>query len=164
MNRIQLIGHVGRDPEITHTARGPVAKFSVATNEHWTDRQSGERMTHTEWHDIVCFDRLAEIAAEFLQKGSEVYVEGNRRTSRWMDKEGKERLTYEVRVDELRMLRPPRSDLISRTATSLAALEQLAKAMASGEREDVSIADFASMLGTLREELRGADGASDRSA
>ncbi|MGO4395897.1 single-stranded DNA-binding protein [Variovorax sp. M-6] len=157
MNRIQLIGHLGRDPEVSQTPRGPVASFSVATNEHWTDRQTGERMTHTEWHDVVCFDRLAEIAGEFLQKGGEVYLEGNRRTRRWVDKDGKERVSYEVRLDELRMLRPPRSDLISRTATNLAALEQLAQAMAAGERADVSIADFASMLGTLREALGGAD-------
>ena len=157
MNRIQLIGHLGRDPEIIQTPRGLVASFSVATNEHWTDRQTGERMTHTEWHDIVCFDRLAEIAGEFLQKGGEVYLEGQRRTRRWTGQDGIERTGYEVRVDELRMLRPPRSDLISRTAASLAALEQLATAMASGQRADVSIGDFASMLGTLREALGGAE-------
>lgn len=157
MNRIQLIGHLGRDPEITQTARGVVAKFSIATNEHWTDRQTGERMTHTEWHDIVCFDRLAEIAGEFLQKGGEVYIEGNRRTSRWVDKDGKERVGYEVRVDELRMLRPPRSDLILKAAGGLAALEGLAKDVASGARTDVTIGDFASMLGTLREALGGVE-------
>jgi len=156
VNRIQLIGHLGRDPEVTQTPRGLVASFSVATNEHWTDRQTGERMTHTEWHDIVCFDRLAEIAGEYLQKGGEVFLEGQRRTRRWTGKDGIERTGYEVRVDELRMLRPPRSDLISRTATSLAALEQLARAMAEGEREDVKISDFASMLGNLREALGGA--------
>lgn len=157
MNRIQLIGHLGRDPEVTRTPRGIVAAFSVATNEHWTDRESGERMTHTEWHDVVCFDRLAEIVAEFLQKGSEVYLEGRRRTRRWTTKDGSERVGYEVRVDDLRMLRPPRSDLLSNTATRLAGLEGLARALANGQRSDVTTEDFANMLATLRESLAGAD-------
>ena len=105
MNRTQLIGRLGRDPEGGRSGTGTYANFSLATNEYWTDRTSGELVEHTEWHQLVCYDRLAEIALEFLTKGSEIYVEGRQRTTRWTDKDGKEQRGSEIRVDELKMLR-----------------------------------------------------------
>jgi single stranded DNA-binding protein len=88
MNRIQLIGRLGRDPEGGQNANGGFATLSLATHEFWTDRASGETVEHTEWHQLVCYDRLAEIALlTFLTKGSEIYAEGRVRSTRWRDKE-----------------------------------------------------------------------------
>mgnify|MGYP003575688166 CR=1 FL=1 len=153
MNRIQLIGHLGRDPEVVTGPHGLIVSFSVATNENWTDRQSGERMTHTEWHEVVCFDRVAQIAADYLKKGSEVFLEGRRRTRRWTGKDGIERTDYEVRVEEMRMLGPARSEVLKRLPLNLAVLEQMTKQIASGARTDMTISDLASVLGTLRQAL-----------
>ena len=152
MNRITLIGRLGKDPEITTTAAGLMATFRVATNEHWTDA-AGEAKTHVEWHSLVCFDRLAEIARDYLHKGFEVYVEGRMRTSTWTDANGTKRTSKDVRVDELRMLRAPRGDPFRTVRAQLQSLAILAGDLGSGKRTDVTIGEFASMLSTMSEAL-----------
>ena len=105
MNKTHLIGRLGRDPVGGRNAKGCYANFSLATNEYWHDRTTGERIEHTEWHHLVCYDRLAESALELLVKGSEVYVEGRLRATRRLDAESNVLYGTEVRVDELRLLR-----------------------------------------------------------
>lgn len=158
MNRIQLIGRLGRDPEGGQSGKGAYASFSLATNEYWTDRSSGERVEHTEWHHLVCYDRLAGIAMDFLTKGSEVYVEGRQRTTKWTDKDGKEQRSTEIRIDELKMLRrAPEADPVVTAAKAMASIEKLMKDAAVGLRADVSLADLASMLNAVRTNLVGED-------
>ena len=84
INKVMLIGNLGRDPETRYAQNGSaVTRFSIATSESWKDRTSGEQQERTEWHNVVCFARLAEIAGEYLRKGSKVYIEGSLRTSSW---------------------------------------------------------------------------------
>ncbi|MFM9428041.1 single stranded DNA-binding protein [Variovorax sp. GrIS 2.14] len=161
MNRTQLIGRLGRDPEGGQGPKGVYANFSLATNEYWTDRSSGELVEHTEWHQLVCYDRLAEIALEFLTKGSEVYVEGRVRGTRWTDKDGKEQRALEIRIDELKMLRrAPKADPIVVAAKGMASLEMLMRDAAIGLRTEVTMADLADMMNTIRTGLVGEDQAS----
>lgn len=158
MNRIQLIGRLGRDPEGGQGATGAYAGFSLATHEHWMDRSAGETVEHTEWHRLVCFDRLADIALEFLVKGSEVYVEGPVRSTRWTDREGREQRRTEVRVEVLRMLRrAPTADPIVLAAQGIASLEKLLQDAGAGLRADVSMADVARMLRLIRTGLVSGD-------
>ena len=94
LNKVMLIGNLGRDPEIRYTQAGSaVANFSLATTDRWTDRQ-GQRQERTEWHDIVAFDRLADLAQNYLKKGKSVYIEGRLQTRSWEDKEGNTCLLY----------------------------------------------------------------------
>ena len=154
MNRIQLIGRLGRDPEGGQASKGSYASFSLATHEHWTDRASGERREHTEWHNIVCYDRLAEIVMAYLGKGSEVYVEGRQRSTQWTDKDGREQRGIEVRLDDLKMLRrAPTTEPVPHVATGLASVEMLLRDLAAGRRQDVSLVEVASMLAALRSSL-----------
>jgi single-strand DNA-binding protein len=105
VNKVILIGNLGRDPEVRYTPNGSaVCNLSVATTRSWTSKASGERQDETEWHRIVLFDRLAEIAGEYLKKGRSVYIEGRLRTRQWTDKEGIERYTTEVYGDHLQLL------------------------------------------------------------
>lgn len=105
LNKIMLIGHLGRDPEPrTFPDGGMVTNAQIATTERWKDRQSGEMREATEWHNLVFNGRLAEIAAQYLRKGSPVYIEGRLRTRKWQDKNGQDRYTTEIRVDEMKML------------------------------------------------------------
>lgn len=105
LNTVQLIGHLGRQPEIRYLPNGdPVANVSIATSDKWTDHASGERREHTEWHRVAFFGRLAEIAGQYLHKGSLVYVSGQLRTHAWTDSDGVERYSTDVRADTLRML------------------------------------------------------------
>lgn len=105
LNKVMLIGHLGRDPEPrTFPDGGMVTNVSIATTERWKDRQSGEMREATEWHNLVFNGRLAEIAAQYLRKGSPVYIEGRLRTRKWQDKNGQDRYTTEIRVDEMKML------------------------------------------------------------
>ena len=105
LNKVQLIGNLGADPEIKHTAGGnAVANISVATSEHWKDKQTGERVEKTEWHRVVAFSRLAEIMGEYLAKGSKVYIEGKIQTRKWTDKDGNDRWTTEIVANEMKML------------------------------------------------------------
>lgn len=103
VNKATIVGNIGRDPETKYLPSGdPVTSFSVATSESWKDR-SGEKQERTEWHNIVCFKRLAEIASEYLRKGSKVYVEGSLRTQSW-EKDGQKHYRTEIVARELQML------------------------------------------------------------
>jgi single-strand DNA-binding protein len=96
LNKVMLIGHLGRDPEIRYTPDGaPVATFSLATSESWTDK-NGSRQEHTEWHTIVAWNRLADLSKRFLSKGRQVYIEGRIRSREWNDKDGNKRRSTEV--------------------------------------------------------------------
>lgn len=105
INKVIIVGNLGSDPEVRYLPSGvPVANLSVATSESWKDKTSGQLQTRTEWHRICYFNRLAEIAGEYLKKGSKVYVEGSLRTRKWEDKNGIERYTTEIMGSELQML------------------------------------------------------------
>jgi single-strand DNA-binding protein len=106
VNKVILIGNLGRDPEVRYTPNGlAVANITIATSEVWKDKQSGENQERTEWHRIVMYQRLAEIAGEYLRKGSKVYVEGRLQTRKWQDKTtGLDRYTTEIIADSLQML------------------------------------------------------------
>lgn len=105
VNKAIIVGNLGRDPEMRYTAGGaPVANFSVATTESWKDKQSGDRREETEWHRVVMFGRLAEIAGEYLKKGSQVYLEGRIQTRKWQDQSGQDRYTTEIVANEMQML------------------------------------------------------------
>ncbi len=105
INKVILVGNIGKDPETRYMPNGKaVTNFSVATSEGWTDKQSGDKQERTEWHNVVLFEKLAEIAAEYLRKGSQVYIEGSLRTRKWQDKEGKDRYTTEIVGRDMQML------------------------------------------------------------
>ena len=106
VNKAIIVGNLGRDPEVRYSASGnPIANVSVATTDTWRDKQSGERQEKTEWHRVVFFGRLAEIAGEYLRKGSQVYIEGRLQTNKWQDKEsGQDRYTTEIVANEMKML------------------------------------------------------------
>jgi len=105
INKVILIGNLGRDPEVRYTASGSaVANVSLATAESWKDRQSGEQVERTEWHRVVFFSRLAEIVGEYLKKGSKVYVEGRLQTRKYQDRDGVDRYTTEIVANEMQML------------------------------------------------------------
>jgi len=105
VNKVILVGRLGRDPEMKYTATGtPFCRFSMATDEGWTDKGSGEKQERTEWHNIVVWDRLAEICNQYLTKGRMVYIEGSLQTREWDDKEGVKRKTTEVRARDMVML------------------------------------------------------------
>ncbi len=105
INKVILVGNLGQDPETRYMpSGGAVTNFTVATNESWKDKQTGEQKDRTEWHRVAMFGRLAEIAAEYLRKGSQVYVEGKLRTRKWQDRDGNDRYTTEVIADEMQML------------------------------------------------------------
>ncbi|MCH8334934.1 MAG: single-stranded DNA-binding protein [Proteobacteria bacterium] len=105
VNKVILVGNLGNDPETRYMPSGSaVTNLSVATNESWKDKQTGEQKDRTEWHKVAMFGRLAEIAAEYLRKGSQVYIEGKLRTRKWQDKDGKDHWTTEIIADEMQML------------------------------------------------------------
>lgn len=105
VNKVILIGNLGQDPETRYMpSGGAVTKLRIATNESWKDKQTGEQQERTEWHRVTMFGRLAEIAAEYLRKGSQVYLEGRLQTSKWQDKDGNDRYMTEVIANEMQML------------------------------------------------------------
>jgi single-strand DNA-binding protein len=105
VNKVILVGNLGRDPETRYTPDGAaITNVSIATTSSWKDKTTGERKEETEWHRIVFYGRLAEIAGEFLKKGRSVYLEGRLKTRRWQDKEGVERTTTEIVADQMQML------------------------------------------------------------
>ncbi len=105
VNKVILVGNCGKDPDTRYTPSGSaVTNISIATSEQWTDKQSGQKQERTEWHNVVFFNRLAEIAGEYLRKGSQVYVEGSLRTRKWQDKTGNDRYTTEIVASEMQML------------------------------------------------------------
>jgi single-strand DNA-binding protein len=105
VNKVILIGNLGRDPEVRYTPSGSaVCNISLATTRNWKSRDSGERQEETEWHRVVFYDRLAEIAGEYLKKGRPVFVEGRLKTRKWQDKEGKDQYTTEIIADQMQLL------------------------------------------------------------
>ena len=106
VNKVILIGNLGKDPEVRYTPNGlAVANLTIATSEAWKDKQSGENQERTEWHRVVMYSRLAEIAGEYLRKGSKIYIEGRLQTRKWQDKNtNTDRYTTEVVADSLQML------------------------------------------------------------
>src|SRR5262245_25266367 len=111
INKVILVGRLGRDPEMKYTASGtPFCRFSMATDEGWTDKASGERTEKTEWHNIVVWDKLAEICNNYLTKGRMVYIEGSLQTREWDDQEGNKRKTTEIRARDMVLLGGPSGD------------------------------------------------------
>jgi single-strand DNA-binding protein len=105
VNKVILVGNLGKDPEVRYMPNGnAVANLTLATTESWKDKQTGDQQEKTEWHRIVMFRRLAEIAGEYLKKGSQVYIEGKLQTRKWQDNSGNDRYTTEIVADEMQML------------------------------------------------------------
>ncbi len=105
VNKVILVGNLGQDPETKYMPSGQaVCNISIATTESWNDKTSGEKVEKTEWHRVVFFRRLAEIAGEYLRKGSQVYVEGRLQTRKWQDQSGNDRYTTEIVANEMQML------------------------------------------------------------
>lgn len=118
VNKVILVGNLGRDPETRYFPDGgAVTNVSIATTDSWKDKQ-GEKQERTEWHRVAFFGKLAEIAGEYLKKGSQVYVEGSLQTRKWQDKDGQDRYTTEIRADRMQMLgRRPDGDQAPDEAT-----------------------------------------------
>jgi single-strand DNA-binding protein len=121
INKVILVGNLGADPETRYTTSGSaVTNLRIATTDSWRDRQTGEQQERTEWHRVVCFARLGEIAAEYLRKGSQVYIEGRIQTRKWQGQDGQDRYTTEIVANDMQMLggrggdgggpRPPREE------------------------------------------------------
>ncbi len=105
VNKVILIGNLGRDPEVRYATSGSaICNVTIATSRQWKDKTSGERQEETEWHRVVFYDRLAEIAGEYLKKGRPVYVEGRLKTRKWTDKDGVEKYTTEIVASEMQLL------------------------------------------------------------
>ncbi len=105
VNKVIIVGHLGKDPEMRYQpGGGAVASITVATSDEWKDKQTGEQQSRTEWHNIVAFNRLAEIMGEYLKKGSQVYIEGKLQTEKWQDKQGNDRYTTKIYANDLKML------------------------------------------------------------
>ena len=105
INKVILVGHLGQDPEVRYLpSGGAITTISIATTESWKDKQTGQLQERTEWHRVVLFNRLAEIAGEYLKKGSHVYIEGKLQTRKWQDQNGQDRYTTEIVASEMQML------------------------------------------------------------
>jgi len=105
INKVIIIGNLGRDPEVRYTPNGAaICNVSIATTRNWKDKSSGDKVEETEWHRVVFYDRLAEIAGEYLKKGRPVYVEGRLKTRKWTDKDGVETYTTEIIANEMQLL------------------------------------------------------------
>lgn len=105
INKVILIGNIGTEPEVRYMPSGAaVTTLSLATSETWKDKQSGEKQERTEWHRVVCFNRLGEIAGEYVKKGSRIYIEGSLRTRKWQDAQGQDRYTTEIVANDMQLL------------------------------------------------------------
>lgn len=105
VNKVILVGNLGKDVELRYTPGGDaVANLTVATSESWKDKNSGEKKESVEWHRCSCFGKLAEICGQYLKKGAQVYIEGSLRTRKWQDRDGQDRYTTEIRMDQMKML------------------------------------------------------------
>lgn len=149
INKVILIGNLGGDPEVKYTAGGSaVANVTIATSENWKDKTTGENQERTEWHRVVFFGRLAEIAGEYLKKGSQVYVEGRLQTRKWQDKEGQDRYTTEIVANEMQMLGGRGGGSASggtdssRASSAEAPAPRAAGARASGSKATAAVEDF----------------------
>ena len=141
VNKVIIVGNLGRDPETRYAPEGgAITNISVATTDQWKDKTSGEKQERTEWHRVVFFNRLAEIAGEYLKKGSQVYVEGALRTRKWQDKDGQDRYSTEIRGDTMQMLGrregggAPREEGTTRAAPRDEAARGEAKAPAAAKK------------------------------
>ena len=118
INKVILVGNLGGNPETRYTANGAaITNITVATSESWRDKQTGENQERTEWHRVVFFNRLAEIAGEYLRKGRQVYIEGSLRTRKWQDQSGQDRWTTEIVANEMQMLGNRGDDVGSRPSS-----------------------------------------------
>jgi single-strand DNA-binding protein len=136
INKVILIGNLGADPEMRATASGEsICNLRLATTDKWKDKTTGEARETTEWHRVVLYRRLAEIAGEYLKKGSSVYIEGRLRTRKWQDKDGNERATTEIEGNELKMLGGKPSDGEPRATTPAHMPNSSAPVPATGEEE-----------------------------
>lgn len=105
INKVIVVGHLGRDPETRYTAAGAaITGITVATSENWKDKQTGEKQEKTEWHNVTFFGKLAEVADNYLKKGALVYIEGRLQTDKWQDKDGNDRYTTKIIANEMQML------------------------------------------------------------
>lgn len=105
INKVILIGNVGIDPDVRYLPNGnAVTTLSIATSETWKDKVTGEKQERTEWHRVVCFNRLGEIAGEYVRKGSKLYIEGSLRTRKWQDQQGQDKYTTEIVANDIQML------------------------------------------------------------
>jgi single-strand DNA-binding protein len=105
INKVILIGNLGKDPEVRYTPSGSaICNITLATSRNWKDKNTGERQEETEWHRVVFYDRLAEVAGEYLRKGKSIYVEGRLKTRKWQDKDGQDKYTTEIIASEMTML------------------------------------------------------------
>ncbi|RDE78330.1 single-stranded DNA-binding protein [Haemophilus parainfluenzae] len=139
INKVIIVGNLGNDPEIRTMPNGEmIANISVATSESWTDKNTGEKKTQTEWHRIVIYRKLAEIAAQYLHKGSQVYVEGRLKTRKWQDNNGQDRYTTEIQGDNLQML-GGRQDEPKQAKSSKAKPEPLSAMAEQGDNFDYNI-------------------------
>ena len=139
VNKVILIGNLGKDPEVRYMPSGnAVANVAVATTDSWKDKQTGEKQERTEWHNLVFYNRLAEIVGEYLKKGSQVYVEGSLRTRKWQDKNGNDRYTTEIIANEMQMLgsRGGSANFSGESAAAPAAAPAPAAAAAGGDFDD----------------------------
>ena len=145
INKVILIGHVGGDPEVRYMPNGnAVATISLATTESWKDKQSGERQDRTEWHRVVCFNRLGEIAGEYVRKGSKLYIEGSLRTRKWQDQQGQDRYTTEIVGNDLQMLDSrggPDAGMSNQNFNQEAAAKATAPAAAAQQTETIEELD-----------------------
>jgi|TARA_B100001013_G_scaffold309138_1_gene213398 single-strand DNA-binding protein len=139
INKVILVGNLGQDPEKRAMPDGrAVANISVATSKSWKDKNTGEQQERTEWHKVVFFDRLAEVVGQYLNKGSQVYVEGELRTRKWQDKDGNDRWSTEVVANEMQMLggRPGSSAPAQQTPAASAQAPADAPSPSPGEFDD----------------------------
>lgn len=134
INKVILVGNLGADPETRYTAGGAaITNIRIATSETWRDKQTGENQERTEWHRVVFFNRLAEIAGEYLRKGSQVYIEGSLRTRKWQDQGGQDRYTTEIVANEMQMLGGRGDDASARAAQGAGQGSRQASGQASGQ-------------------------------
>ena len=139
VNKVILVGNLGRDPETRYGSNGgAICNVSLATTRNWKDKASGERKEETEWHRVVFYDRLAEIAGEYLKKGRSVYIEGRLKTRKWADKDGVEKFTTEIVAEEMQLLGSRESN---DTASSSSSGNSSAKPTARKPAPDLSTVD-----------------------
>jgi single-strand DNA-binding protein len=137
VNKAILVGNLGQEPEVKYTADGKaVANISVATSEQWDDKKTGEKKEKTEWHRVVLFGRTAEVAGEYLHKGSQVYLEGKIQTRKWQDKSGQDKYTTEIVANEMQML-GGRDDAPAASQPARSQAKPTQKAPAKGFDDDI---------------------------
>ena len=142
VNKVILVGNLGADPETRYTTGGSaVTNIRLATSDSWRDKQSGEQQERTEWHRVVFFGRLAEIAAEYLRKGAQVYVEGSLRTNKWQAQDGQDRYTTEIIANEMQMLGGRGEGGGSRSSPARSTPETSPRSSGGGAREAVAPAE-----------------------